>query len=160
MRSQHKGFTWRTGFAVFCLAYTAWMVYLGLGNLDKVHREYRWAVQELQPDRIDKIVRQDLAAECRKVTPRQPRRGDRYLSAGAMPQTAAADPCRSFPPAVIEERRTAVTERLQEEKSRLQRRLVAFSISFTMFFVLLPLAALYLLLTFLAWLFRDMKFIR
>jgi len=151
---------WRVGFFAFCLVYIAWVVYLGFDNFDKVHSEYGSARQQLQPDRIEDIAFQELADQCRKKLRRQAESTDRYRKDTEMSSGVTGDPCLSWPPAVLQERQDVVRKRLTVEKNRLKRKLIVFYISFSFFFLFLPMALLYLLLSFLIWIFRDLKFIK
>ncbi|GAB4335559.1 MAG: hypothetical protein Kow0089_05330 [Desulfobulbaceae bacterium] len=154
MGDNRKGFGWRTGFALFCLLYTACAVYLGLDNFDKVQGEYSRAAEKLRPDRIEEIARMELAAECRAKLKRSGR---------IRPVDIAAEAerlCASFPAADLEARRKTVAARLETDRKRFFRKILVFAISFSVFFLAIPLGLLYLLLALLAWIFKDMKFIR
>lgn len=146
--------SWRAIFAAFCLLYTAWVVFLGLGNFAKVHGEYRRVRESQQPTRIERIALQELVGECRRAEERAGRGG-----ANDVP-IAAEEDCRSFPPPVLEARKKNIAVNLQAEEKRFLRKLVVFYAGFGLFFVVLPLGLLYLLLSFLVWLFKDMKFVK
>ena len=156
MRTGEKGLTWRLGYGVFCLVYAVWVVYLGLDNFDKVHGEYGQVLENLQPALTEKIARQELAHECR----RQAKRGGRSRAAGDTALALSDDACRSFPATVLEERKKGVAANLLAEEKRFRRKLMVFYGTFGVFFVVLPLVSLYLLLSFLAWIFRDLKFVK
>lgn len=156
MRTGEKGLTWRFSYGIFCLVYTAWVVYLALDNFDKVHGEYRQALENLQPAQTEKIARQELAHECR----RQAKRNGRSRAAGNAASALSDDACRSFPAAVLEERKKGVAANLLAEEKRFRRKLVVFYGTFGVFFVALPLVSLYLLLSFLVWIFKDLKFVK
>lgn len=158
MESESKGYNWRIGYAIFCLLFGGWVIYLGLDNFDKVHSEYRQSVNRLHPDQIRKIAARQLTDQClNKLKHRGISREDGTIAASAGAGEAA---CLSFPQPVREEQEKTVGQQLQIEKKRLLRKLVVFTISFALFFLALPLFLLYLLLAFLIWVFRDMKFIR
>lgn len=156
MRAENKGLGWRLGYGVFCLLYVAWVVYLGLDNFDKVHGEYRQALVQVQPGQAERIARQELGDECRRAA----KRSVRSPPAGDRDPGVTDDPCRSFPKAVLAERQKVVAQHLQAEKKRFQRKVVVFYVTFAVFFIVLPLVCLYLLLSFLIWVFRDLKFIK
>jgi hypothetical protein len=147
---------WRFGYALICLVYAAWVVYLGLDNFAKVYGEYQRARESRQPAQVEKIARQELIDQCR----REAKRSSRPRAAGDAVQRLAEDACRSFPDAVLAERKNAVKEQFLAEEKLFRRKLVLFSVTFGIFFVVLPLGLLYLLLSFFTWLFRDMKFIK
>ncbi|MHB8791594.1 MAG: hypothetical protein ACYDBT_17145 [Desulfobulbaceae bacterium] len=147
---------WRFCYALFCLLFAGWVVFLGQDNFAKVHGEYRWAREHQQPAQVEKIARQELAAECRRAAQRE----TRSRSAGDPDPAVSIDLCRSFPKAVLEERKRVVAENLQAEEKLFLRKLVVFCLTFAIFFVVLPLGFLYLLLAFLIWLFKDMKFVK
>lgn len=149
--SSRKGRGWRLGYGVFCLLYAAWVVYLGLDNFDKVYGEYQ-LVQEQQLDsRTEEIALQELVDQCRRAARRNGR---------SRPGGISEEACRSFPPAALAEQRTRVVARLLAEEKLFQRKLVVFALTFAVFFIALPLVFLYLLLSFLVWVFRDMKFVK
>ena len=143
---------WRIGYGVFCLIYAACIVYLGLDNFDKVHGEYRQATYRLQPAQIQKISLQELANECRAKLKRRGRRITSNSTTGAVKDT-----CFSFPESILMERQRIVTKQLQVEKKRFKRKLIVFYLSFSVFFLALPLYLLYLLVSLFIWIFRDIK---
>ena len=151
MDPEEKTFDWRIAYTIFCLIYTACLVYLGLGNINKVYGEYRQAVYRLQPAQIKKIAFEELAQDCRaKLKRRTSRTSDLNSNAGF-------EDCHTFPQDILTEHQTKVTKRLQIEKRRYQRKLVIFYTSFGLFFVALPLYLLFVFLKFLIWLFKDVK---
>ena len=150
MNPSDKSFDWRIGYAIFCLLYAGTLIYLGQSNFDKVYSEYRQSIYRLQPSQIERIAFEELASDCRaKLKRRNPRT--------TKPIPGAEEQCQSFSKTVIKNRQEKVTKRLQIEKKRLQRKLIVFSVSFSLFFVALPLYLLYLSLKFLIWLFKDIK---
>ena len=151
-----KGPGWRLGFAVFGLFFAAWVGYLALDNFAKVHGEYRQARESRHPALIAKIVRQELVAECRK----EALRSDRPHPVGEPAPAISENACRSFPEIVVAERTEVVAGNLLADEKRFRRKLVVFYVTFGLFFIILPLGFLYLLLAFLIWLFKDMKFVR
>lgn len=155
MNTVDDRFDWRIGYAAFCLVYAACIIYLGLDNFDKVHSEYRDAQKRLQPSQIEKIAHQELVDQCRK---KLKRRGS--YKADYKTSETKVDVCQSFPKKVLEEKKKGVKEQLLIERKRFLRKLVVFYSSFAIFFVALPLYLLYLLLSFLIWVFRDVKFIK
>ena len=151
MSSAHKGMSWRLGYAVFCLVYAAWVAYLGLDNFDKVHGEYRQARENLLPAETEKIALEELADQCR----REAKRRGRSRAVGDY-----ENPCLTFPETVLAERKKDVTTHLLAEEKRFRRKLAVFYGTFAVFFVVLPLVCFYLLLAFLIWVFRDLKFVK
>ena len=156
MGSLKKSRTLRLGFAVCCLAYVAWVVYLGLKKFDMVHSDYRRAGERLQPERIREIALQELVDQCR----RESKRSDRLRSAADESFTAAEDPCLSWPENVLEERQKTVAKRLLGEKNRSGLKLVLFYVFFVVVFLVLPLGMMYGLLSFLIWLRRNLQFVK
>lgn len=156
MSTLRDGMNWRLGYAVFCLVYTAWVVYLGLDNFAKVHGEYRQARENLQPAQSEKIALQELVEQCRV----EAKRGGRSRAAGDTAAGMTADACHSFSEAALEERKKVVSARFLAEGKRFRRKLVVFYVIFGVFFVALPVVSLYLLLSFFIWLFRDLKFVK
>ncbi len=159
MSSLPNKHNWRIGFAAFSLVYIAWVIYLGLDNFDKVHSEYRWAENRLQPVRVGEIALKELADNCRKETRGEMNRGKQYL-VDSDRTAAEIDVCLNWPQPVLEDRQKKVADRLAEERDRLKRRLVTFYITFGVFFLVLPLVFLYFTLAILIWLFRDLKFMK
>jgi len=153
MSSAGNRLNWRIGYAVFCIIYTAGIVYLGLDNFDKVHGEYRWARERVKPASVSKITLQELESQCRRKLQRR----DGYRTSGDTASEISEDPCRSFPAVVREERQEAVQSRLLAEKERFLRKLVVFYASFGIFFLVIPLVLLYFLLCFFIWIFKDLK---
>jgi len=153
-------FDWRIGYAAFCLLYAAWVIYLGLDNFDKVHSEYRWASEQLQPARIRETALQELAEQCRREARKDSKRSDRYRKGAGMLSAAEEDACLSWPEAELTKQEKKVGERLDEKAGRLKRKLIVFYITFASIFLVLPMVFLYLLLAFLVWLFRGVKIIR
>jgi hypothetical protein len=147
---------WRYGYVLFCLLFAGWVVYLGQDNFAKVYGEYQRAREHQQPTQVEKIARQELAAECLRAA----KRSGRSRSASDPDPAVSEDLCRSFPAAVLEERKRTVAENLRTEEKLFLRKLVVFCLTFAIFFVALPLGFLYLLLAFLIWLFKDMKFVK
>ena len=156
MGSLEKSMNWRIIYVVCCLVYMGWVVYLSLNNFGMVHKQYRLAQERLQPVRIEEIALQDLVDKCRKKLKRSGRlqQGD-----GDSTSVSSEDPCLSFPAAVLAKREKTVKERLVEEKSRVSRKLVWFYITFGVVFLILPMAFVYLLVSFFIWLYRNIKFV-
>lgn len=154
MGTEEKGFDWRIGYAFFCLVYASCVVYLGLDNFDKVHGEYRQAVRRLQPSQIEQIARQELVDQCRKKLKRRGHsRKDVKNALGV-----SSGPCLSIPEAILQEREKTVSEHSKVEQKKFLRKLIVFYITFGIFFLALPLYLLYLLLSLLIWVFKDIKF--
>jgi hypothetical protein len=151
MASVEKNFDWRIAYALFCLIYAGCLLYLGLGNINKVYGEYRQAVYRLQPEQIKRITFEELAQDCRAKLKRRSSRTK------ANTLNNDRENCQTFPQTVLKEYQKTVAKRLQIEKKRYQRKLVVFYLSFGLFFVALPLFLLYLFLKFLIWLFKDLK---
>ena len=160
MSSLSKNRNWQIGFVVFCLVYTVWVVYLSFDNFDKVHREYRSVNMRLRPARIVDIAFKELVDQCRKDSRRELKRIDRYRKGSSRNSTASEDPCLSWPKAILEERQKVVAEKLISEKGRFKRKIIVFYISFSFFFLILPMGLLYLLLSVLIWAFRGLKFVK
>jgi hypothetical protein len=152
--------SWRIGFAVFCLVYTVWVVYLSFDNFDKVHSEYRSVSMRLKPSRINDTALQELVDKCRKDSRRELKRIDRYRKSSSEYSTESDDPCLSWPKSILEERQQKITEKLVIQKGKFKRKIIVFYISFSFFFLILPMVFLYLLLSFLIWVFRGLKFVK
>ena len=146
---------WRIVYAVCCLVYVGWVVYLSLNNFGMVHKQYRQARENLQPTRIEEIATKELVDKCRKKL----KRSDRHPSVYDMTSGVAEDPCLSMPAAVLEERKKTVEEHLVEDKSRVRRKLVWFYITFGVVFLILPVTFVYMLVSFCIWLFRNIKLV-
>lgn len=152
MEAIEKGMNWRIVYGVFCLIYAVCIVYLGLDNFDLVHSGYSQAVKRLQPSQIKAITLLELTDECRAKLKRRGRRITANSISGAADET-----CQSFPAAVIKDRQVIVTKQLQVEKKRFKRKLIVFYLSFSVFFLTLPLYLLYLLISLFIWIFKDIK---
>lgn len=147
---------WRIGYAACSLVYMVWVGYLSLGNFDMVHRQYRLAQKRLQPTQIEEIAFKELVDKCRKESGRV----DLSREAGETSMTAdAADPCLSWPAAVLAERQETVKERLVTERNRIVRKLLMFYVFFGLVFLVLPPVFLYMLLSFFIWIYKSIKFV-
>ena len=151
MAPEKKTFDWRIAYGVFCLIYATCLVYLALGNINKVYGEYRQAVHRLQPQQIKNITFDELAQDCRAKLKRRTSRTKDSTS------IADLENCQTFPQDILKNHQIKVTHRLQIEKKRYQRKLIVFYFSFGLFFVALPLYMLFLFLKFFIWLFKDVK---
>ena len=103
----------------------------------------------MQLEQVKEIALQELVDQCRKKLKR----------AGRLREVGAEERCRSWPATVLAQRQKAVEERLVEEKRRVRSKLVTFYIFFGFVFLFLPLAFVYLLLSFFIWLFRNIKIV-
>lgn len=144
-----KSLNWRIGYAVFCLAFVVWVVYLSLNNFEMVHSDYRWAGEQLQPAKVKEIAIQELIKQCRKESKRMVR-----------PSATTGDTCLSWPTIVLEERQKAVEKRLVGEQGQAKTKLVLFYIFFGVIFIILPLVIVYLLLSFFIWIYRNITFVK
>jgi len=147
---------WRIGYAACCLVYVAWMVHLSFNNFDMVHSDYRRAGERLQPARIAKIALRELVEQCRQDS----LRSNHLRPAADKGGVVSQDPCLSWPTTVLAQQQGVVKERLLAERRLAGRKLVLFYGSFGIIFLILPPAFLYLLLSFLFWMFRNLKFIK
>lgn len=155
MKPQKQHWSMWIGYAVVCLAYAVWIVFLGLNNFDMVHDGYRQAGERLQPERIREAALRELVAECRregKIADRP-----RHDEAGF---NSSADLCTAFSETVIEERRQVLHKRLHAEWGRAWRKLMLFYLFFGIVFLVLPMFMLYLLLSFLLWLRRNLRIVK
>lgn len=146
MSSRKTVLAWRLAYGVCCLVYVAWMAQLASNNFEMVHRHYRQAVERLQPAQIAEIAHQELV--------------DQYYndatSGARFSPPAGFD--LSLPTNVVEARQKEVRARLLGQRNLAGRKLVLFYISFGSIFLILPPVVFYLLLSFLVWLFRNLKF--
>ena len=153
MRPMGKCLNWRLGFAVGTLVYVAWVLPLGLHDFEKVHREYRHAAERLRPTQIEVIARQELIEQCKREA-----MGDEDFRPDGNKAADIAEPaCLSWPAAVFEQKRQAVTERLIAERSRAVRKLGLFYFTFVVIFLVLPPLVMYLWLVLLIRIFRSVK---
>lgn len=151
MEPEKRGINWRIGYAAFAVIYVIWVVYLSLDNFDMVHTAYRDARARVQPDRVEEIARKELVEKCRRQQKR--RVPGETISTGE-------DPCLSFPSPVLREQQEKVTRRLLVEKNRFKRKVAVFYVSFVLVFLALPLAFIYILVTFILWILRNIKIIQ
>ncbi|HHO49041.1 MAG TPA: hypothetical protein ENN06_11420 [Desulfobacteraceae bacterium] len=143
------------GYAVVCLVYGVWIVYLGLDNFSMVHDGYHQAGAQLHPEQVGKAALRELVEECREeaAAPGHPGPdGESY--------EFLDDPCLLQPAAAVEERQKIVKKRLLGEQGRAWRKLMLFYLSFGIVFLVLPMLTLYLALAFFLWLWRNLRIIR
>lgn len=156
MQSVKRFLNWRIGFAVCCLVYVAWVVHLSRNNFDMVHSQYRLIERHLQPQHLARTALQELTDRCRQAA----RLAGPHPRSEAAETAMAADPCLSWPAAVVAERQQKVEARLTQERNLAIRKLVLFYLSFGFFFLFVPPALLYLLLSFFSWLYRNIMVVR
>lgn len=155
MKSWNIKMIWRAGFIFCSLIYVVWIVYLSQGNFDMVHSDYRRTVKRLQPAQIEQIALQELAAECRAELKYK----ENNLSAEKQSVQIVEDPCLSWPAATLAQKQEAVETRLVKERNRVRQKLVIFYITFGFFFMILPLSFLYFLLSFIFWIFKNVRIV-
>lgn len=146
MESMKRGGLWRGGYALCCLVYATWMVFLSLDNFGMVHDDYRRAGESLRPPMVKEIALRELADQCRRETSQRP--------SGRGPSTTDQT-CLSPAPEVLAARQRAVAERLVAEKRGALSKLLLCYAVFGVVFLFLPPLFLYLLLAFLIWLFKS-----
>ena len=156
MRVPRQGRFWWIAYALCCLVYMVWMVRLGQHDLGMVHSQYQQAGARLQPEHIRKKALQELVDQCRQDARVRGGPG----STGNAAIATAEDPCRSWPPAVLERQQHSVQERLAREKSRAQRKLVLFYGAFVIVFLLLPPLILFLPLSAVIWVIKRIRLAR
>jgi len=137
MKCINKRRGWRLFYAVCCLVYMGWVSYLGSNDFGRVQREYRRAGDQLEPGRIHAAALQELLAECRKRSEKQPADVD-----GAVNELQSGD-CLSWPPAVVEAREAKIRERREERQKRAGRKLLLFSLFFGVIFLIIPPVLVY-----------------
>ena len=156
MSSRQKKLPWRVVYAVCCLLYVAWMVHLSFNNFAMVHRDYRRAGERLQPVQVAKIALRELVDQCHQDT----LPGDQLRWATVKGAVADEDACLHWPTTVLVQRQEVVTERLLAQRDLAGRKLVLFYGSFGTVFLILPPVLLYLLLSSIAWIFRNLKVVK
>jgi hypothetical protein len=137
---------WKIIFAVCCLFYAAWVIRVGNNEFDRINRQYRNLVAQLDAGRISSVALEELAAECRRVS-----QGRTDLS---------GDACHTWPPAVVEAREKQVEERLLRARERGVTKVVLFYAGFVSIFLLAPPILTYLLIIAIILLYKNIKFVR
>jgi hypothetical protein len=154
MKCINKRRGWRFFYAVCCLVYMGWVSYLGSNDFGRVQREYRRAGDQLEPGRLHAAALEELLAECRMRSEKQPADVD-----GAVNELQSGD-CLSWPPAVVEAREAKIRERLVERQNRAGRKLLLFSLFFGVIFLIIPPVLIYVFVVVIAKFFRSVKIVR
>jgi hypothetical protein len=164
MKNTGKHRAWRLLYAICCLIYVGWVTSLSSHDFDRILREYRRIGRQMESGRIQAAARQELIDECRRQSDME--RGGKNFAAngrrgGLTGHGAPVDlECRSWPPEAVEAKMVQVSERLQERRHRVVRKLLLFSLLFAVIFLFVPPAFIYLLIVGIIKLFRHIRFVR
>jgi len=138
--------------------------YLGANDFDRVHREYRRVGDQVEPGRIHAAALQELLAECRKRSARQPvdvpAAGNELQTGLTGEGDPAARDCLSWPAAVVQAKEAEIRERLVERQKRAGWKLLLFSLFFVVIFLIFPPGLVYFFVVVTAKLFRSVKIVR
>lgn len=115
---------WRIGYLICCLIYAGWVVHLSANDFEKVHLQYRETGARLAPAQSRKIARQALITACR---------GKQELLGHIENQK-----CLAVSPADLAQKEKVVVKRLRGERHRALRKLIVFSATFVVIFLLAP----------------------
>jgi hypothetical protein len=165
MKNTGKHRAWRLLYASCCLIYVGWVASLSSHDFDRILREYRRIGRQMESGRILAAARQELLDECRRQSDMEGG-GKNFAangrrSSGLIGHGAPVDlECRFWPPEAVEAKMVQVSERLQERRHRVVRKLLLFSLLFAVIFLFIPPALIYLLIVGLIKLFRHIRFVR
>jgi hypothetical protein len=164
MSFTHKRRVWRLFYAVCCLVYMGWVMYLGSFDFNRVLREYRRAVDQVEPGRIHTAALQELGAECRKSS--EKRAGAENAFENEQPGILIEEmvlvdrDCLSLPPAQVEARAADIREHLLDRQKRAGWKLLLFCLFFVVIFLIFPPVIVYVFAVLLVRLFRAVKIVR
>lgn len=158
MNGTSGGSIWRKVFWGCTLVYAVWVIWLGMNDFRRVHREYQRAEKRTAASWVRETALQELREECRR---RLEHAGGRAAGDGAREEARPGkgdgeEECRTWPAQVVVERERAVASRQEELKERAGNKLLLFSLSFVLVFLVLPPAFVYLTASFVVRMWRSL----
>lgn len=137
---------WKSIYLICCLVYVGWVIHVGESEFNKINRQYRALVNQLEPDRIRTVALEELAAGCRREL------GERNI--------LEEDACSTWSPEVVEAKSNKVEERVERAKERGFIKVVLFYTSFVVIFLLIPPLLIYLFIFGIVTLCKNIKIVR
>lgn len=164
MKFTDKRRTWHLIYAVCCLVYMGWVSYLSSNDFDRIIREYRRAGEQVESGRVRSTALEELRKECRKKYEMQVQdiiTAENGFQESLIEEEGRPDgDCVSWPSAVVEAREMEVRERLVERRERAGWKLLLFSLSFVVIFLLIPPVVFYIFAVLVVKLFKSVKIVR
>lgn len=137
---------WKIVYVICCLVYAGWMIKVGGNEFDRINGQFRQLTARLEPARIREAALAELADECRRALP------------AGMKQTEAV--CSDWAPEAVTAQTAIVEERRTRARQRGAVKLVLFYTGFGLIFLLAPMILVYLLITALILLYKNIKIVR
>ena len=137
---------WKSIYMVCCLVYLGWMIQVSQSEFNKINRQYRVLVNQLEQDRIRNVALDELAVECRSELWEQ--------------NTVKEDACSAWSPEVIEAKSNKVKERMEQARERGFLKVVLFYSSFVIFFLLIPPLFIFLFILGIIALCKNIKIVK
>jgi hypothetical protein len=138
--------TWKIIFIACSLIYMSWVIHAGRNEFDRIHKQYRRIVEQLDKERIRSASLAELTAECRRTLREQ--------------TGLKEDVCSSWPLALVEAKTKEIEKRLLKARKRGIIKVVLFYTGFVSVFLLAPIILTYLLIVAVILIYRNIKFIR
>jgi hypothetical protein len=137
---------WQVIYLLCSLAYMGWVMHVGTNEFDRVNGQYRRLAAQLDAGRIRTAALEELSSECRR---------DAKRSSSLQEET-----CLSWPPRVVEAKAREIEEQRQRARTKGTIKLVLFYGGFAAIFLLGPPLLLYLLLSGIITLYRNIRIVR
>ena len=136
---------WKIIYTVCSLVFIGWMIHAGGNEFDRINWQYRRLNQQLEPARVESTALEQLTDECLKSRAR------------TAPDEAS---CSAWDASLLEARVKIVAEQRLKAKQRGLIKIVLFYAGFVVIFLLAPVMLIYLLITALILLKKNIKFVR
>ena len=123
---------WKIIYALCCLVYMGWTINVGTNEFDRINGQYRWIIQQLEPDRIKIAAVGELTEGCRRESKWQ--------------TGLKVEDCYNWPSVLLKKTEIEIEARLLRAKERAIIKMVLFYTGFVLIFLLAPPILLYLLI--------------
>jgi hypothetical protein len=137
---------WKIIYALCCLVYMGWTINVGTNEFDRINGQYRWIIQQLEPERIKTAAVEELTEECRRVSKWQ--------------SGLKVEDCYYWPPPLVEKKEKELIERLTLARKRATIKVVLFYTGFLLIFLLAPPILIYLIIIGIIKLKNNIKIVR
>ena len=121
---------WKILYTLCCLVYMGWTINVGTNEFDRINGQYRWIIQQLEPERIKIAAVGELTEGCRRESKWQ--------------TDLKEEDCYYWPPALLHKTEKEIEKRLLRAKKRSTLKLALFYTGFVLIFLLAPPILLYL----------------
>jgi len=137
---------WKIIYAVCSFIYMGWVIHAGGNEFDRINSQYRRLVKQLEPGHVKAAALEELAEECRREATNR--------------INLQEDACSEWQPRVIEAKVQKVEERQQRARERGLVKLGLFYMGFVTIFLLAPVILLYLLISGVILLYKNITIVR